>query len=480
LAENRLGVWGGSNWIGKRTERRKKFLLMSSLKEELPYFEELLAKERPNLLLIGAMTLCFPGAIECARLAKQMFGDKICVVLGGRHVNETVYMEKMGKTVLHHRGSPLALMKNGEIDPIFDIVISGESEMLIAKIGELIMQIPQDQLTPKNIFKRASETEFCYTPGKWIIGCLVDDNISTIVGCGPEIDNDRLPSPAKMFGVRSEFNVFKGRLTGQVFSDTGRGCVYSCDFCSENSSVAGPLKQLETSANRLFRQLLDVKEVIDEDSPGSKASAFIEDSIILGGVGSQLNKLISLLQTCPVDIKFGCQLTVDLALRHKDLLEELKGVGLEYIFFGLETLDPDSVGGMSKDTKKTSWISRFESVVELLVELEISIGVSILFGLGEAQHERLKLLKKIREWKDQHGEPSAISFNWAVQHPLYSNDGGSDYKYLKWGISSLEYLRAFRDYGEASLEYPLNRNPPPSLEDLAQIQKAKRSMGLIF
>lgn len=44
LAENNVGSWGESNWAVSRKERRETFLLMHSLKEDLPLFEGLLKK----------------------------------------------------------------------------------------------------------------------------------------------------------------------------------------------------------------------------------------------------------------------------------------------------------------------------------------------------------------------------------------------------------------------------------------------------
>ena len=325
LAENGVGLWTESNWAVSRKERRETFLLMHSLKEDLPVFEKLLEKIQPNLLLIGAMSLCLPGAVACAKKAKETFGDEICIMLGGRHANETIYLSQDG-IIKHHPGSPLRLMAEEYIEPVFDLVISGEGEYIIASIGEIISDLDQRGIPPAKITNYLREIP--QVPGKWIAGWV--DNVKkihTIEGRGGQFDRNYLPSPAEMFGVNSMFDVFPGRLTAHVFSDTGSGCIYDCSFCSERRSVCGPLIQLDTAANRLFRQLKNAVTVIHQDSPSFKAAAFVEDSTILAGSNTALNHLAKLLSEEKLDLLFGGQLTIDQILSKVELLKKLKEVG---------------------------------------------------------------------------------------------------------------------------------------------------------
>lgn len=475
LAESGFNPWADSNWAVGRKQRRKKFLLMNSLEEESSYFEELLANERPNLLLIGAMTLCLPGAIECAKLAKEMFGNKICIVLGGRHVNETLYQSRNG-IVEQHVSSPLRLMSEGIIEKNFDIVISGECEFIIAKIGELIDGVSEKAFSASELSKYLNEAIINKVPGKWLLGFLDGERMHTIVSSGPEIDRDQLPTSHKLFGIRSKFNIFQGRLTGHAFSDIGSGCVYDCNFCSERNSVCGPLRQIGTAAERLIKQLTDINTVISEDNPDFQASAFIEDSVMLGGLNSQLGNLAYLLRNRRLDVKFGGQLTIDLVARHNNLLKELRQVGLEYLFVGLETIDPASIGGMNKDIGSESWLVRAERQIEFLSSSKIALGFSVLFGLGESQEARLSLIEQLARWQANFGQPVVVSYNWAVQHPLCSQDMGSDYLYTNWGADLSEYIDYFRDYGEASTRYPIHGVPVPTIRELAELSVARSSI----
>ncbi len=118
MAELGRGAWGESNWTEGRQRRRDTLLLMHSLKDDGPAFERLLQEVEPNLLILGAMSLCLPGAVACAKTAKEMLGDRVCVVLGGWHASETIYADGKDE-IVHHPGSPVLLMSEKLIDPVY-------------------------------------------------------------------------------------------------------------------------------------------------------------------------------------------------------------------------------------------------------------------------------------------------------------------------------------------------------------------------
>ena len=234
LAAKGIYPWGESNWAGSRAERCDSILLMHSLEDDISTFKEKIVKLKPNLLLIGAMTVCLPGAIACAKIAREILGDKVCIVLGGRHASESIYLSQSGM-VSHHASSPLLLMANNKIERIFDIVISGEGEYIIAWIGEII-----DNLDRKNLPLSIIEKYFGNTsgvPGRWIIGSVFNNQLRTVICPGIPINKNLLPSPCEIFGIHSSFNTFGERMTAHVFSDIGCGCVFDCNFCSESRSV---------------------------------------------------------------------------------------------------------------------------------------------------------------------------------------------------------------------------------------------------
>jgi len=475
LAADGIGSWGESNWAISRQERQRTVMLMHAFEDDLSNFETMLKQVRPNLLLIGAMSVSFPGAIACAQKAKEILGDEVCIVLGGRHASESIYLSQSG-IITHHASSPLCLMANNRIAKVFDLVVSGEGECIIPWIGEVVDSLNRRRMPYSKIAEHIGNTSD--VPGRWIVGWVSDVQICTTVSAGIPIDRNLLLSPSEAFGIRSSFDVFVGRLTAHVFSDMGCGCVFDCNFCSERRSVTGPPSQLGTSAIRLFRQLQCAVKVVAEDSPRYQASAFIEDSTILAGSTVALRQLTELLYEAKLDIRFGGQLTIDQINSRIEILRDLKSVGLDYLFIGIETFDPEAIGGMSKDVHsgKQPWSDRVERVINLLASLNIKCGSAILFGLGESHQNRLLLLQKLEKWLDRYGAPNPISINWAVQHPLRGDDGGTGYDYTNWSLPTDEWLEAFSDFGEASVLYPIAGQKPPVLSEVQELAELYRDL----
>ena len=475
LAADGIGSWGASNWSGSRANRWDAMLLMHSFKDDVAIFKEMIVRLRPNLLLIGAMSVCFPGAIACAKIAREMLGDKICIILGGRHASESIYLDRNGE-VSHHASSPLLLMISRRIERVFDVVVSGEGEHVIAWIGEVIDSLDQKGSPLSRVAEHLGNVSS--VPGRWIIGSILNNQLYTVVSSGIPADKNFLPVPSEVFGIHSSFDTFKGSMTAHIFSDVSCGCVFDCNFCSERRSVAGPIVQLDTSAERLYRQMRCAVKVISEDMPGRKASAFIEDSTMLAGSVHSLRSLVRLLNDNRIDIRFGGQFTIDQIFDRVEILRDLKTVGLDYLFIGIETFDPEAIGGMSKDIQKAGqvWIDRVDRVMNVLHNLDIKCGSAILFGLGENHQGRIHLLQKLKDWKLKYGFPCPVSINWAVQHPLCGNDGGMNYSYLDWGVPTDEWLKVFSDFGEASVIYPIAGQEQPVFEEVQEVAEIYQNL----
>jgi B12-binding domain/radical SAM domain protein len=470
LAEQGEGPWGDSNWAASRCARRDAVLLLRSFGGEVSRLQHRLETLRPHLLLIGSMSICLPGAVACARLARQCLGDRVCVVLGGRHPTETIYLHK--DRVTHHSGSPLRLMAEGAIPEVFDVVVAGDGEHLVAALGEVVART----VAHGGAASRAAEdlASLSQVPGRWIIGTCRGGHVETAVGRGPSLPYAEMLPPCALFGVRARFNVFGGRPTAHVFSDVGGGCIFDCTFCSERRLAMGPLRDPEASADRLAEQVAAAARVIAEDYPGQGASAFVEDSTFLSYVPRLVERFVARMASARLDMRLGGQLTIDQVLARPPMLRALRSVGLEYLFVGLETFSPAEVGGMSKDVRRNrgGWIARAEEAFTRLREAGIRGGVAVLFGLGESHASRLALIEQMRLWRRAFGMPYPISMNWAVQHPLFGHDGGSGYTYTDWALPGPEFVDAFRDFGEASWRYPLAGVPRPCLAEVIEIRDA--------
>ncbi|QDV48488.1 hypothetical protein Enr17x_05000 [Gimesia fumaroli] len=211
----------------------------------------------------------------------------------------------------------------------------------------------------------------------------------------------------------------------------------------------------------------DCADYVHSHYPGFGASAFVEDSILLGGSRTSINKLISLISNEPLQLQWGCQFTLDIGINNLELLYRLSTIGLKYIFFGLETTSDDVSKKMHKNIRSTSWATRSEYFIRELCSMGINVGIAVLFGLGESQTERIQLLDFVSYLRSTFSNLMAVSYNWAVRHPM--RDPGNPYQYNKWGIDSPEFIELFKDFGEASVKYPLEGVAPPTLKELREL-----------
>ncbi len=455
------GAWSRSNWSDPRLLSEAVCLFNYADESEQTFIEKL-NEIQPHILFIGSMTLSFPGAIRFASLAKEHLGNNVYIILGGKHVNETIYAKN--GVVEYHVGSPTLLMQQGKIPPVFDLVVSGDGEEVVRCLGEYI---GNDILHGKTIQPFSTYVKlFSQTRGNFILSWIEEGFIRTWTS-SQSLDYDRLPSPISLFGPgNTSFSIFEKDMTAHVYSDMGKGCVFGCFFCSENSRINGKIVKTGSPAQRLYNQLHDASIY------GESISAFIEDSILLSGNPSYLNQLADLLENHPLNIVFGGQFTIDNLLNPdiQQSIVRLSKNGLVYIYTGIETANENVASAFSKNTGTQSWIERNTEAVQFLATHHIKYGVSVLWGLGESQHERIAQLEMIRGWQNIYRIPSITSFNWATQHPLFNQ---SSYDYVDWGTDkSSNYLSTFvKLFGEASEKYILSGTTLPTLQQLHELEE---------
>ena len=494
--KNPNSAWAYSNWNGGTDVLEKNIKMFHSWIEQQEEIQRLLGSE-PDILLIGAMSISYRGAIEIAKLMKSIRKDTL-IILGGYHANETMYLND-DTQLQHHLASPLLQISKEKIGNIFDFVISGEAEFLIAEIGELVgrMIIKNTQFSLQEMIHEIFsniENNKKMIPGEWILG-TVDDmkEIKTTYNSGLPVDRSQFPSIASVFGVHGSFDVFRHNsteeiCTAHVMDGVAGGCVYNCHFCSEGSLLRFKGSK-QSAAQSLYRKLQEVQHTISSQGTNLFPSAFVEDSILLKGSKKEINALFEIHKNSskPIDVRWGAQLTIDLCLKLEDQIKQLKEIGLEYIFIGLETKSPEQLGGkdingFDKNIKSaTSWEDRAKKVIQFLSNSKINVGISIVFGIGETHEDRLELLNIIQKWQMTYGQPVLISANWGVVHPMKGLNGGTDknYEYLDWPVKD-EYLEALQNYGEASTAYPFSEGTIPSLEMLHELDSQLNKINSFY
>lgn len=471
-------AWMNSNLVDFET-RNEVVVLMNYWLDEKEEFKRLYDRTKPDILFIGAMTLSMPGAIEIAEYAKSKSGSNIFTVLGGKHPSETFFISK-NKNVQHHIASPLKLMSEKTINPIFDLVVSGDGENVISNIGEIIYKLKLRNKPFDNFFDSSSIDLFQTSRGDWIAGRIFGKEIEVFRNANNDnIDYATLPIALGQFKFGKGFKILKTDHTVHAYSDTSRGCGYDCFFCSERASINGKLRIKDsTSVHRLLLQFKKALEIQGEMNRKKTLSLFVEDSIFLAGKPNFIKDFVFGCNLSSMKIPFGVQFTLDtfLSLDIKVLID-LKKVGLRYVAFGIETENELIAETFSKNTdKKQSWLSKTENTVEICSEIGISCGMFLIWGLGETQDSRVSQLKRIKAWSLKYNIAIDVGLNIATQHPLRvigeMPANYQKYTYIDWGISQEDSrLPLFIElFGEASVKYAMNSEQIPSRRELSQLR----------
>lgn len=471
-AKDEKSGWSMSNWRHSESYKKSIMLYQDFEGQKSDYINRLL-EIKPNLLIISTMTLGYSGAIKIASIAKDILGNNVFVILGGKHIIETVYLQN--DKIELNKSCPLYHMKNGIIPKIFDLVISGDGEELIYYIGEIISECTYGDFH-KAFFENLNILE--NANGHWIIGYIDQYENVKHLSKNSIIDQDKMPFPSEFFIPKSNFSVFETDLTFHSYSYMSKGCLHDCFYCSERISINGKYKQSETAPDRLLKQFKIIQKYQIENS--FRASAFIEDSILLGGKISLLKKFRDLLKKHEFNIPFGGQFTIDLLLNknYQLILNELSKLGLSYIFIGVETNVQRIANLMNKNLNdKIDWITKIENVIEFLSSININCGFSLLFGLGENHTDRINILNQIVQWQKKYFQPKIISLNLATLHPLRIN---KDIDFIEWGTNvDSAFLQVFTEiFGEASEKYPIINDPIiGSLNELNEIREKYKQIN---
>lgn len=112
----------------------------------------------------------------------------------------------------------------------------------------------------------------------------------------------------------------------------GRGCRYSCDFCSVNT-LYGP-----TPYQRSIQSVMEEIDTIQ-----SRYLLFVDDNILLN-----FNDTMELFATLKHKRrKWACQISIDSAF-NPDMVESMADAGCIAVFVGLESLNPDNLEEIGK------------------------------------------------------------------------------------------------------------------------------------
>ena len=137
----------------------------------------------------------------------------------------------------------------------------------------------------------------------------------------------------ELSGVRYDYSVFEGKKYNRIgLVQFGRGCKFSCDFCSIHAFYKDSIRCKDTAV--IADEIGKMKE---------KYLFFIDDNIFADE--EKARELFRAL--IPLNKKWFCQISID-AARDKELLKLMKRAGCMLVLIGFESLNIDNLRLMKK------------------------------------------------------------------------------------------------------------------------------------
>lgn len=394
------------------------------------FVEKVLLVMRPKVVLISAVSPAHRYAIDIARVVREHLPDCL-IVLGGRHVDETIHFDLVNRKVVFEPSSAVVKIQEGTVEPVFDFLIGGDGYYaldVLMKAISISMDLETKSTQIDAVMKTLSAIAPLFDPipgNSVIVGMNKRKSIHAwVINSRIKLDLSVLPSPYQAFAVRALFPIFQrnGRVLRTAHFMVTNSCTYHCYFCSEGVTVVGTFRSFNSDG--IQRALEKVVEYI---SYGAEA-LFFDDSIFWGGnFGNVIHfcrewlHLRELAKKSPskmiklfgyeveaqkvMDLVWGAQFTVDLLASRRIpeeamlALHEMKSAGCVYIYMGIESMSAPVIDKVHKNVnRKQAWDERVRAALGMARLAGITVGSSVLFGLdGETMETIEETISKVEE-----------------------------------------------------------------------------------
>lgn len=385
-------------------------------RQVVAYVEEF----KPKVVGISNLSEGHHFALKIVRTIKAIAPD-VVIILGGSHedgTNPEVYRRAVRRARADapqsrpgvprpsrhtydlseaqlSRMERLRTLATEEERRLVDFVVAGDAPFLLMELMVAIGDHPDatpDEL--KEIVARR-KPRFAQAPGSGYVFFYhpATGRIEEVRSSGAPLDRNQLPFIfLRRLTRENRFPVFNYRKTAQVMACLG--CKYACHFCYESADqVLYEVPKLQQRRPEIVIKELDLLREQGYEAVFFDDSTFTQNTAVV-------NKLVALLterrRQRGVYLEWGCQTTINDV--NPELLYRMAEAGCTYIYFGLESAEPDA-GVVQKVNRQRGlngeggWAERFRSVAGWCRESKIRIGLSLQFGLNETEEQRLRTLE---------------------------------------------------------------------------------------
>jgi len=309
-----------------------------------------------GLVGIGAMTRMIAKAY---RMADAVRAIGVPVVMGGPHVTEMAD-EALGRSGGPRHADAVAL---GEADETWPKIVND------AAAGKL-----KDIYTPVDDFgqeRKPSLQEYPVIP--WDKIDLRQFNL---------VPKMLAPILSKLAGGWGTFRI--------IPVESGRGCPYGCEFCTVTGFFGDSIR-FRTNKS-VVDELLMLKARAKAEG-GQIAVFFIDDNFAIN-----IKRTKSLLRdiiAADAQVYWVAQISANL-LRDEELVDLIAAAGGQWVFIGMESIDPLNLKDVNKGFNKPG---EYAAVLQRLADRNVFAITSFIFGMdNDTVGVAERTLKEIRTW----------------------------------------------------------------------------------
>jgi radical SAM superfamily enzyme YgiQ (UPF0313 family) len=309
-----------------------------------------------GLVGIGAMTRMIAKAY---RMADAVRAVGVPVVMGGPHVTEMAD-EALGRSGGARHADAVAL---GEADETWPKIVAD------AAAGRL-----KDIYTPVDDFgqeRKPSLQRYPVIP--WDKIDLKQFNL---------VPKMMAPMLSKLAGGWGTFRI--------IPVESGRGCPYGCEFCTVTGFFGDSIR-FRTNKS-VVDELLMLKARAKAEG-GQIAVFFIDDNFAIN-----IKRTKSLLRdiiAANAQLYWVAQISANL-LRDEELVDLIAAAGGQWVFIGMESIDPLNLKDVNKGFNKPG---EYAAVLQRLADRSVFAITSFIFGMdNDTVGVAERTLKEIRTW----------------------------------------------------------------------------------
>jgi radical SAM superfamily enzyme YgiQ (UPF0313 family) len=214
------------------------------------------------------------------------------------------------------------------------------------------------------------------------IALQTENGLSLTESVPIDLDLDSLPFPARHLTshYRKKYrDQWRNRVSMVL---TSRGCPFRCHFCACWKLLNG--KYFVRSPESVVEELM----VLPEDTD----LVYFADDNTLHNV-RQSWRLCRLIQSKKLKFRYSMFARADTIVRHPDLIECLRDIGLDYLTVGIESIRDDKLVGMKKKTT----VAMNNEAIRILQRLGIANAAHFIVDPNFGREEFRQLLSYVKK-----------------------------------------------------------------------------------